>query len=398
MLHILWTLLSLSLFADINVANFQTARGVPTSLQEAKSIHFTRPDGIILKGFTLGAKNSNPVVLVPGYFSSAAYYGDVAAILANNGMKPYAYSLAGQGQGELRSGYSRQRQDYPGQFSFDRHINDLIAFIEAVYQIHKKPVILVGHSLGGLLVRAVSTGPDIKDGSHKISPQLRAKLQRMVAKGIVVNSPSPVISKLENFDLSLSLSEKWKIAKGQFIILNAIPVLAKLTDNPIFKEFRYRASSLPLANLVTSIGLRAADFVLSDVVMSADFHGSNVADSFSTAASERLEKDTVNDLKRFITEGFTTREGLDIATAYLNQNTAAKRFPITIISGSKDILGLERFNTVEASHLGYPHIINGMTHMSGFFGASAPTLAEIILTEINPKKKWDLTQACQLVF
>lgn len=398
MLHIILSLLVLPLFADLNITEFQTSRGVPNSILQSERIGFTRPDGIILKGFSLGAQSGSPIVLVPGYFSSAAYYADVANILANNGLKPYAYSLAGQGQGELRSGYNRQRQEYPGQFSFDRHVNDLIAFIEAVYEIHQKPVILVGHSLGGLLVRAVSVGPSLEDKVHKISPQLRSRLQKMVARGIVVNSPSPVISNLEQFDLSLSLTEKWQLTKGQFIILKAIPLIAKLTDNPIFREARHHAASLPLINLITSLGLKASDFLMSDVFSSSDFRGSNMYDSFSKAASDRVEKDTVTDLKRFIAEGFTSRLGFDYAKAYLDKSTVSKRPPLTVVSGKIDILGPERFNLVETSHLGYTHVINGMTHMSGFFGASAATLAEIIFNEVDPNNQWDLNATCKYVF
>jgi hypothetical protein len=400
MLQILFILFIGPLFADLQIGEFKTSNGLTAEFKQAKSMSFKTDDGIILKGgmFGPGTPQSPPTILVPGYASSAAYYGATSTIIAANGVTAYAYSLAGQGQGELRSAYSRQRQDYPGQFSIDRHMNDLMDLIDAVYERHRQAVVLAGHSMGGLIVRGANTGIDLSTDNHRINPRLRARLKKQVKEGKVFNSPSPVISKLSDFDLKLTFGEKWQITKGQFIILHMIPLITRLGDNVIVRGLQSAAASLPLVDLITSVGLRASDFILSDVVASADFRGSRVYESLRTASTQRLERDTVEDLKRYIHQGFLTRQGFDLAEAYLDADTVDKRFPLEIISGEKDILGLKRFNEREAKHLGYRHRINGMTHMSGFFGVSAITTAEIILNAVDSEREWDFEGYCRYMF
>lgn len=364
--------------------DFQKPKDLPESFQKAEQIQLLRPDGIILKGAVLGPKNGDPILLSPGYSGSAAYMSELAELLADKGFRVYSYSLRGKGSGELRSNYRNQKNLFEGQFSFDQMVPDKIAFIEAIYQLHKKPLIIAGHSLSGLVIRAVSTGLVIQEDRHRIDNRLRIKMKKMVKKAVLIKSPSPLITKMDEFEIKMSLKEKANFVKAQQIITRVLPTLSKAKQSLVGKFFGAISRKIPFKNQMASGFLELTDFLLSDVIASSDLKGSKTFHSIRTALAERIEADIIDDIRRFSNEGFITRKGLDMAEAYFDLSTLDQRFPIELISGSKDILAPERFNRMEADIFRAPHRFVGESHMSGLFGKSARRLAKIIQGDFVP--------------
>lgn len=399
MLNTLFFLLFLPLYASLKISEFPHTRGLPESLKQAKLLEFSpQNDELKLKGAIMGPAKGDPVLFSHGYYGSAGYWADVGIPVANNGFRVYMPSLRGMGQGVLRSNFSRPRGGYERHFGLDEMIRDHIELIDAIYNKHKKPIIWVGHSLAGVIIRAVSTGPMLEGEKHYFSEELRARLRKQIKLAIIYKSPSPVISNAEILGIEIGLKEKWQLIKGQMIITSILPSIAAIKDNALFRNAEALASYAPMVDLITSLGLRVSDFFLSDVMASRDLQGSRTFESFTTSTAERLEKDIVKDLRRIIREGFRTRRGLDLGSAHLDPSTIDSRFPMLIVSGKKDILGLSRFNQIEADLLKLRHIISGYSHMEGLIGLSAATTAEIILREIDPERDWDLSNTCKLIF
>src|SRR3989338_2702184 len=96
------------------------------------------------------------VVVVHGYAEHSGRYGRVAGYLNQAGYAVYAFDLRGHGRSEGRRAYAE---------SFDEYLDDVGIFLGRVKSEEaKKPVFLLGHSLGGTIAAlfAITRRPDIK--------------------------------------------------------------------------------------------------------------------------------------------------------------------------------------------------------------------------------------------
>lgn len=91
-----------------------------------------------------------PVLFVHGIFSGAWIWEEhFLDWFADHGYHAYALSLRGHG----RSSYP----DPSGQYSLKEYTEDLKDAIQTIEQTHKQPPLLVGHSMGGMVVQRFLT-------------------------------------------------------------------------------------------------------------------------------------------------------------------------------------------------------------------------------------------------
>jgi len=104
----------------------------------------TTDDGLRL--FTRHWRPAGPsraaVALVHGYAEHSGRYDHLAATFADLGVATYAFDLRGHGQSDGRRAYVDH---------FDRYLDDLGLFLDAVRGEAPGPLFLFGHSMGGLI-------------------------------------------------------------------------------------------------------------------------------------------------------------------------------------------------------------------------------------------------------
>ncbi|MFG1488837.1 alpha/beta hydrolase [Oceanospirillum sp. HFRX-1_2] len=95
-------------------------------------------------------KDAVPVLFVHGIFSGAWIWEEhYLDWFANHGYHAYAVSLRGHGRSSS--------PDPTGQYSLKDYAQDLEDAIRTIEQNHKQPPLLVGHSMGGMVVQRFLT-------------------------------------------------------------------------------------------------------------------------------------------------------------------------------------------------------------------------------------------------
>ncbi|KHT62136.1 hypothetical protein RJ45_19030 [Photobacterium gaetbulicola] len=99
------------------------------------------------------ASSLPPVVFIHGILSSGQLFTHhMMPYFDSLGLTTYSLTLRGHGSHSAK----------PSSRPFDDHIGDVAAFIEFVYQQEKKPVVVAGYSLGGLITQHVCLREEIK--------------------------------------------------------------------------------------------------------------------------------------------------------------------------------------------------------------------------------------------
>ncbi len=83
------------------------------------------------------------VVVVHGLGEHSGRYGNVVNALVPAGFNVFLYDLRGHGKSEGQRGHV---------YNFDHYIEDTRIFVENAAERTKLPVVLIGHSMGGLIV------------------------------------------------------------------------------------------------------------------------------------------------------------------------------------------------------------------------------------------------------
>jgi pimeloyl-ACP methyl ester carboxylesterase len=108
----------------------------------------------------LPTAKGGPLLFLHGLSGILSTYDEVVASLADLGRPIYRLDLRGHGRSERA----------PGTYSVPFYAADVVAFIESVIG---KPVVLVGHSLGGVITHHLAaTRPDLIVGALTEDPPL----------------------------------------------------------------------------------------------------------------------------------------------------------------------------------------------------------------------------------
>jgi alpha-beta hydrolase superfamily lysophospholipase len=122
------------------------------------------------------------VVLVHGFGEHCGRYEELASWLSHRGCVVYAYDHQGHGQSPGSRGHADRFEDFQ---------DDLEAFLSLVRAAHPDlSLVLVGHSMGGLVVASLATDRDpridllVTSGALlAMSPNI-SKMKRLLAKGL----------------------------------------------------------------------------------------------------------------------------------------------------------------------------------------------------------------------
>ena len=107
----------------------------------------TKYSGKVLEYYYLDSRPSSSfptVVFIHGILSSGRLFThQLMPLIANSGFSSYSLTLRGHGNHQAKHSSD----------PFQDHVNDVVAFVDFVHQQEKKPVVLVGYSLGGLITQ-----------------------------------------------------------------------------------------------------------------------------------------------------------------------------------------------------------------------------------------------------
>lgn len=131
-------------------------------------------------------EDARPLVIIHGMSEHAQRYGHFASYLNRQGFHVYAMDLRGHGQ-SIRPGQKGGFADQNGWFTV---VEDIAAFVEMVRGLHSQTPVLLGHSMGSLLLR-----------SYCIEHQDQ-KIEKVILSGSTRGLASPV------------MKAAWILAKG----------------------------------------------------------------------------------------------------------------------------------------------------------------------------------------
>ncbi|CAE7203218.1 unnamed protein product [Symbiodinium natans] len=103
------------------------------------------------------------LLLIHGSYHAAWCYEEhFLSFFREQGFHTYALSLRGQGSGKMPR--------LPVAGTLEEHASDIAAYVAHLRELHRQPVVVLGHSFGGLMVlqaaRALKDEKDGKDGSN----------------------------------------------------------------------------------------------------------------------------------------------------------------------------------------------------------------------------------------
>lgn len=150
-------------------------------------------DHATLRGVRWANPGKQRVLLVHGFSENTTIFQDLATRLHGMGYDVFAFNYRGHGNDNFRSlvqGQDTKKQTKSGVYSFDRIVtHDVPAMIDYVY--NGKPIVTIGHSLGGSALRFFLSG--IRDyGDGLVYTQDPKKLNKYITKiKTLINLGSP---------------------------------------------------------------------------------------------------------------------------------------------------------------------------------------------------------------
>lgn len=183
-------------------------------------------DSMHLMGFSVGPKEGVPIILVGGIASNVSYYVTLTQQLVRQGFKVYAYNHRGHGQREMHSTFTEDG-DLDRTF-FEYLVSDFRVVLKKVSQENSRKAVVVGHSLGGLILRAAETGLTLKNKTPTFDARLNESFRKQVAFKALVASPTPLPNGFTEDD---EVNYEQKLRSNIFERIKQYSVMAKLNQN-----------------------------------------------------------------------------------------------------------------------------------------------------------------------
>jgi alpha-beta hydrolase superfamily lysophospholipase len=122
--------------------------------------------------------SGSKVILVHGFGDHSGRYEELARSLLESGHGVFAFDLRGHGRSPGLRGHIRRWQQYR---------DDLACFIEAVVLEDSAAPVLVGHSMGGLIVLEYLLSPELDDSG--VRGRQRASIRRAAVSAPLLERP-----------------------------------------------------------------------------------------------------------------------------------------------------------------------------------------------------------------
>ena len=142
---------------------------------------FEADDGILLfhREWAPDRTSESKVVLVHGFGDHSGRYEELARNLVDSGHSVFAFDLRGHGRSPGPRGHIRRWRQYR---------DDLACFIEAVVTLKDPgPPVLMGHSMGGLIVLEYLLSPD--SGDSGVRGRQRESIRRAAVSAPLLERP-----------------------------------------------------------------------------------------------------------------------------------------------------------------------------------------------------------------
>lgn len=115
---------------------------------------------IYYRSWTPSTKYDKILIITHGQGEHSGSYSRVIDFLEDTGYKIYAWDLAGHGRSYGKRGYVKK---------FSDHIQNFIHIINEIHSSEKRPIQLLGHSMGGLIQLAATADKEFpKTQIHKM--------------------------------------------------------------------------------------------------------------------------------------------------------------------------------------------------------------------------------------
>lgn len=325
-------------------------------------------DGIDIIGADIGPLDGKPVVLVGGITTSFPYMRKFIRALNAKGFRVFVYNPPGQGRGELESGANSEID----QLGIDGMLKVFPAVRNYAFQTSgKKKVVVIGHSLGGLQVRAGSLGIIFdKSGKAKISLQAREQAQNETAMIVPM------------FSLALFGDEIWETA-------DRLKVMAlKDFSNFVIESVAMINFWLPEAvsrfneTLATGYLGVAQGNVHKGLFGANDLDKTELEELGRFILPQKVSSQIREDLNRWwTTKKFTTNSEYDFGAAWQRMQSGSGAIPVLYVAGEHDSLTELGPFAAEAQALHSARMVTVATgHLGAFLSQTLPeALAEVLL-------------------
>ncbi len=195
-----------------------------------QNIETVTRDNATLKGVRWANEGKPRILLVHGFSENTTVFQDLAVKLHEMGYDVFAFNFRGHGNEAQRSlvkGKNPNQETKIGTYSFDRVITqDIPAMIDYVYD--GKPIVTLGHSLGGSALRFFLSG--VRDYGKGATLESSKKLQEYTLKvQTLINLGSPT-----SFQISDLRFKAWKKLPTSLTNLALNPVMRKYLGQYIF--------------------------------------------------------------------------------------------------------------------------------------------------------------------
>lgn len=315
-------------------------------LENIEVIQTETEDGATLKGIRLINKDQEKVLLVHGFSENYNVFETLAQKLHSMGYDVYAFNMRGHGNDDQKSkvrGYQSSSETNIGIFGFDHIVaRDVPAMIDFVYD--GKPILVLGHSLGGSAARAFLNGiRDYGDGIHQT--QDSRKLNKYLKKvKTLINVGSPTSFQISDF---------------RFKIWTKLPErLTNFMLTPIMRKY-------------------LGEYIFSGLIEKDNIENT---EKLFTKGFSVIPPDLIQDVQRWSEEGFESRNG----ASYEGQKISTELSMLQIVGGKDQLVPLsEVLREHEKNHITEsPQIVvmKNFDHIDLVYGKKSSSILEPLIS------------------
>lgn len=280
-------------------------------------------DGIEIVGVEVGPADGIPAVLSPGFSMSFPYMRKFVESLTKKGFRVFAYNPPGQGRDALESGASAASH----ALGIDGMLKAFTAVREIAYRSSgKKKVVVIGHSLAGLQVRAGSLGILFNGkGDAYVSPAAFKVAREQTALIVPIFSLPLYNDKVWDMASRLKATLLKDIAP---ILIECVSAACSYIPNVFGWQNQFIATQL---KVLQDTSLLKGEFGAPDP------HHDTIADLNHFLLPHKISRQIRIDLERWaITKRFTTSSGFDFGAEWKAVQESDGAFPVFYIGGEFD--------------------------------------------------------------
>jgi pimeloyl-ACP methyl ester carboxylesterase len=330
--------------------------------------------GTRIRGLRMGDFASPVIVFTGGYGSNILAYRLWMRSWVREGFQVIAYNSPGFGQKALASA------SLAGEtLDLNRQVWAMETMIRFAYRQSRRPVVVAGHSFGGMQARFVTLGLRSADGRDYIDEAVRREMRERIALVVPMLSPSPVLVEDVNWEqrvqMDISVFALGRVAPSFVSAYRFAP------------EWLRRIHAFNHSTVYRMLGDRL-DSVLAPLFGSPDMDADEYRKVFPHAISDGVPAFLPAQLRRWTQQlKVTSGDGrLDLGEAWLEQQTSGQGPLVLMVIGEKDRIADARALLAESQILpGTKALLLESGHMGAMI---SPSQAEMISEAIQRRAEF----------